>query len=417
MLHALAPSLEQCGVHVVVASAQRGNHTHLVLRSVTEPPTLDYPCTNGIYHWRYVLDELVRCGAERFILSSEACIQPACRSSVVRRLRCLQSEANVEVEIVGFVRPQWQWSEAYWCQQVACGLELRRFEECRHAWFADMRADYYELDYNQMFQPWRESFGRATIRPLEARGREALLSSFLGLIGIHEERLFRATTRLRPQNLRMGAKEVEIRRLVGRALARQGVEQLRRASAVYGLDLTGVLQRDWPFAGWTHEQALALCDHTAESNARFARDYGIDDDGILFRDELPRDFDDRGRPARWEDLSVVERKAARERVIRELNVDIENGSVGGGRLIRAGSAPRTRSISLARRLALEIWKRGKQVAGHAWRVTRATAQIRLSRKGFLFARWVRWEAYEFWRRQFGSLRWRFRRSSRFLEKR
>ena len=44
-----------------------------------------------------------------------------------------------------------------------------------------------------------------------------------------------------------------------------------------------------------HVLALMGIDDEAESNARFARDYGIDDDGVLFRDELPGGFDEKGR--------------------------------------------------------------------------------------------------------------------------
>ena len=414
MLHVLAPSLEQCGMHVVVASGDHGNHWHLI-GGVTEPPTLDKPCSNRIYHWRYVRDELVRCSAERFVLSSERCAIPDARRGVIQRLGWLQSEADVEIEVVGLVRPQWQWAESYWCQSVASGVELRRFEECVEAWFADTRLDYNELDYNQLFEPWRDRFGKVTVRPLEtSRLPQGLLVHFLGLIGIHDERLFRATTRLRLQNARLGAKDLEMRRVVGVALARLGVEPRRRANIVDGLDFASVLQEDWPFAGWTREQALAFNDLTAESNARFARNYGIDDDGVLFRDEVPQDFAKRGRAVSWEDLSVVERRVARQYVIRRLGIDIDNANAAGGgnRLTTPQSDPpiRRRSSPLAHRLATGMWKRGKLLVGHAWRLTRAMAQIRLSRKGFLFARWMRWESFEFWRRQLASLRWRYRRS-------
>ena len=410
MLHVLAPSLEQCGVHVVVASSEHGHHWTLI-GGVTDPPRLDMPCSNPVYHWRYVLDELVRCTAERFVLSSERCAIPDARRGVIRRLSLLQSEADVEVEVVGFVRPQWQWAESYWCQSVASGVELRRFEECVGGWFADKRMDYNELDYNEMFGPWRDSFSAVTVCPLEkSRLPRGLLVQFLSLIGIHDERLARATTRLRRENTRLGAKDLEIRRMVSVALARKGVERRRRTSAVYGLDLTGVVQEDWPFAGWTREQAMAFDDHMAESNARFARDYGIDNDGLLFRDDFPQDFDKRGRLASWESLSVVERRDVRQHVIRALDVDLEKGWRGGSQVTRSrGLRPPRKSIRLARRLLSEIWKRGKSVVGHAWRLTRAMAQIRLSRKGLLFARWVRWEVFEFWRQQFGSLRWFFRR--------
>ena len=228
-------------------------------RGVTEPPTLDNPCTNRIYHWRYVVDELVRCSAERFVMSSERCTIPDARSGVIRRLSWLQSEADIEIEVVGFVRPQWQWAESYWCQSIASGVELRRFDECVGEWFADTRMGYNELDYNRMFQPWRDSFGKVTVRPFEkSQLPRGLLVQFLDLLGIHDERLFRATTRLRRQNLRLGAKDLEIRRIVGLALAKQGVEPGRRASAVDGLDLTGVVLEDWPFAGWTRRAGFGV---------------------------------------------------------------------------------------------------------------------------------------------------------------
>ena len=397
-------------MHVVVASADHGNHGQLIGR-MTEPSTIDKPCCDPIYQWRYVLDELVRCRAERFVLSSERCIEPEHRRGVIRRLGWLQSEADIEVEVIGFVRSQWQWAESYWCMRVSCGLELRRFEECQPGWFADMQADYYELDYNRLFAPWCEGFGMVTVRALEASQMpQVLLANFLSLIGVHDERLFQATTKLRLQNARLGAKNLEIRRLVALALAREGVEMKRRASAVYGLDLSGVLQEDWPFAGWTRDQALAINDDTAEPNVRFARDYGIDDSGTIFRDELPQDFDERGRPASWEDLSVVEQRAARERVMGTLDLDIDSGLRSGNRLGRPpGLPPRRKSLGPARWLAMMAWRRGKSLVAHVWRLTRATLQIRLSRQGLLFVRWVGWEAYEFWRREVGAFRSRLRR--------
>lgn len=304
------------------------------------------------------------------------------------------------------MRPQWQWAESYWCQSVASGIELRRFDECLRGWFDGVRMDYNELDYNKLFEPWRESFGKIAVRPLEtSQLPRGLLVHFLGLIGVHDERLFRATTRLRPLNPRLGAKDIEVRRLVGVALEKRGVEPRRRVRIVDGLNFASLLRDDWPFAGWNREQAMAFNDLTAESNARFARTYGIDDDGVLFRDELPQDFDQRGRPASWEDLSDVERKAVRQHVMRTLGVDVENGNNHHGCesvVIRGRNAtlgPERRSAALLRRMASGMWTRGKLFVRHVWRLMRATAQIRLSRRGLLFARWVRWESHEFWRRQ------------------
>lgn len=396
MLHALAPSLEQCGVHAVVASSDRGNHWHLSRgESERRRRGLDNPSfKDPRYRWSYVLHELSRCRAEQFLLSSEWFALPDTQTASIRRLSCLESRVGVEVDVIAYVRPQWRWAESFWHDDVSAGYEVRRFEECREEGPIDPR-----LDYNQVFRPWRESFAKVTVSPLEpSRLPRGLLVHFLGLIGIDDERLFRAAARLPRLNRRSGAKELEVRRLVGMALARQGVEYWDRPAFMRRLgDLTHLLHEDWPFAGVTRAQALALNSHFAESNARFARDYGIDEDGTLFRDEIPQDLDSRGRPAYWEDLSDSERRAVREHVSRTVGIDIERGVwLDGNAVVRGRPAERRRNPSrLARRLSRR-WDQGKQVFEHALRLTRALAQIRVSRSGLLFARWVCWEVYDFW---------------------
>ncbi|MDE0421603.1 MAG: hypothetical protein OXK76_12055 [Gammaproteobacteria bacterium] len=264
------------------------------------------------------------------------------------------------------------------------------------------------MDYNEVFGPWRDSFGKVAVHPLQTnQHRESLLVHFLSQMGIHDERLFRAATRLRRENSRLGAKDVEIRRMVGVELACRGVEQWQRHIVMRRLgDLTKILHDDWPFAGLTRDEVSAFNGHFAESNARFARDYGIDNNRILFRDDLPPDFDKRGRPASWEDFSDLERRAVRRHVSRTVGIDIENANHSGRRLTppRLDLLSRRRN-SVGMAFLLRTWRRGTLVLGHAMRLTRALAQIRLSKEGVVFfARWVRWEGHEFWRRRLGALR-------------
>ena len=238
---------------------------------------------------------------------------------------------------------------------------------------------------------------------------EGLLGNFLGIIGVHDERLIDAAIRLPRQNPRLGAKDIEIRRIVALALARRGVEESQRPAVMRGLgDLTHVVGQDWPFAGLTSEQVSAYSDHFAEPNARLARDYGIDHNGVLFQDEVPADWRRRGRAASWDDFGVDERRAVRQHVSQMIGIDIEDGWRGGqGPLLPPMGLPNLRSNpvgAVGAPLLSRTRGRVKSVVGHALRLARAVTQIRLSREGFLFARWVRWEVYEFWRRAHGALR-------------
>ena len=239
MMHVFAPSLEQRGVHVVVASSDHGNHWRIVRNEIqTGEHTQNSLHADRLFRWRCVDHEVKRCRARRFVMSSEWFSRQDARKRSIRRLKSLESEANVEVEVVAYVRPQWSWAESRWCESVKSGSELRRFDDCMEEWSVSG-----QLDYNVEFRPWRDRFANVTVRPLtRSQMPEGLLGNFLGIIGVHDERLIDAASRLPRQNPRLGAKDIEIRRIVALALARRGVEESQRPAVMRGLgDLTHVV--------------------------------------------------------------------------------------------------------------------------------------------------------------------------------
>ena len=93
------------------------------------------------------------------------------------------------------------------------------------------------------------------------------------------------------------------------------------------------------------------------SNARVAREYGVDPDGVLFRDTAPA-RDAAPAPARWADLPEYERRLVRRHVRDRAGVDIDPG------------APESSGDRLA--------VRARVAGGCLRRITRLPGQWRLS---------------------------------------
>ena len=85
--------------------------------------------------------------------------------------------------------------------------------------------------------------------------------------------------------------------------------------------MAAVFRFDKPFAALSAGEAGAVAELFAPSNARFARDYGIDADGVLFREPI-QDRHFRPMRASWTDLSAGERRRARLLVLDALGIDI-----------------------------------------------------------------------------------------------
>ena len=262
--------------------------------------------------------------AARFVISSEEFTKPARRAATAARLAELAEREHLRVDIVGYVRPQWQFLESVYSQRVH-GLHLgATFER----FVADMleAGERSELDYNVVFAPYRAAFGaRVRVFPLEpSRLPEGLLAHFLGQCGIHDgPALAVGPARANP---RRNAKATEVRRRVAAQVDRRRNGAVERSP--FGpnrlAQLPSLIDDDEPFSGFDRSGIRELQVRFADANARFAREYGIDADGVLFRD--PVDLDAR-RPtvAQWRDFGAPERRRVRRYVLERTGIDLDPG--------------------------------------------------------------------------------------------
>ena len=249
--------------------------------------------------------------------------------------RHLRLRGNRPPRIV-YVRVQCQYLESLYAEHVKIGLLSTPFEVYAAGDFAGRPvARHPWLDYGRVFAPWRAVFGdRVAVTPFEpSRLPGGLVAHFLGLLGCGE--LAGAMPDIRAIT-RVGAKELEVRRLTLEALRRTGrcepwqtVKRLRR--------LSGLLPGDRPFTGWDAGQAQDLMNRFATANQAFARDYGISAEGVLFEDS-PVNGLVRPNVARWSDLTSDERAAVREYVREVVGVDPAPRSGRGA--VRTVFAPR-----------------------------------------------------------------------------
>lgn len=290
MLAEWALPLERCGVHVPVSGRASGKHTRLY--RISEGRLALAPSA-----WDDLGYELRTASASRFAISWEGFSFYArdCAGDVA----AFAKSANVDVRIVGYVRPQYQHVESRYVEQVKNGQETRPFEAVIEEY-----SELSRMDYNLVLAPWRKRFGQCVVvRPLDPqRMPSGLLADFLGVIGAPG--LMAEAARRPRRNHRLGVKHVEALRLIGTAMrAARDPEPLQLALALQHLrwDVPALLDGDVPFAGLDHGQVDALSSRFAESNAKLARDYAVDSRGILF----PAPADGLARPVRAE-LSAAE---------------------------------------------------------------------------------------------------------------
>ena len=347
MLHRLSGPLGRLGVHV--PSSGRGGGAHTDLSYVYPGSPL-----HGRSHraWAALRDELRRHRSPRFVISSET-FSLCAADHVASRVSELAETVGLDVEVVAYVRPQYQALEAGYAESVKMGLHAAGFGT-----ILEQLADW-PLDYAAAFRPWRDRFGgRVKVHPIEpCRMPDGLLAHFLGLLGAGE--LTREAVAAPRQNPRLGAKLVEVLRLATAALDERMIDTPRKRSILKLLlrRVSPLLDGDLPFAGLSPAQVREITDRFAASNARFANEYGIDAGGVLFRDP-PEDGLTRPARATWEaDFSEEERVGVRRVVRSAAGVDLPSGAGEAGR--RSGS----------------VWRRGLQrrqtraasVRGNDWR--------------------------------------------------
>ena len=329
----LAPALRERGIHVPSAGrshAASARHANL-LGSLTG---FRYNAARG--GWRELAEEIRASDAHSFVISDEALARTRAKhvAAAIAAIRRLAADCALRVDVIGYVRPQYQYLESFYAQDVKCGWVQRPFDMYTADAFAMRRvAGHPWLNYRRVFAPWRAAFGeRVAVTPFErSRLAGGLLGHFLGLFGAGE---LAARAGDVPANVRCGAKELEVRRLTALALRRTGTDHPHLIRVLEALDgLSPLLVPDAPFAGLSDDRARGLMDRFAAVNAAFARDYRISANGVLFRDP-PVDGLARPNRARWSDLSAVEQEAVREFVTRTVGVD-PSPEIGG-----AGHRPR-----------------------------------------------------------------------------
>ena len=305
MLHRFSPRLRRLGVHVLKTAARRGNHRYLVM-----PWTGAHSSETWIREslWEAARDEIARCPASRIVVSAEQFTNPGVSRAGARLFAALAEDAEVDVRIIGVVRPQWQWMEASWSQCVVDGLSRPRFEDCVAGYLSNTR-----LDYAGVFRPWRDTFGAVRIIPLQrSRLPRGLLVHFLQTLGVDDERLLSSVEKLPNAHARPGAKAAEAYRVTRAGLAALGLahQECGRLLDHVAAGLRELLLNDRPFAGLSNEQACEVAHHFAPMNRSFARAYGVGVDGELFPDPVGDSY---ARPsiARWEEFEPLERSALR----------------------------------------------------------------------------------------------------------
>ena len=316
-LASLAPELQCQGVHVPVAGRSPrpdGSIRHAnLLRALTG---VDFKPEHGA--WPELAEELRESNARQFVVSDEMLSRRPLEAT--KAIADIADSCDLDVHVVGYVRPQYQYFEALYAQNPNLAERRLPFDLYAAASFAGRPVSRHPwLNYRTVFAPWRNAFGpRVTVMPLEPdRLRRGLVAHFLGILDIGD-----LDTGTWPRvNPRRGAKEVEVRRLTALALVRAGTTRRRRRERIGRLNgLAKRLGRDNPFAGFGEAEAGDLMRRFEAQNAAFARQYGIDPTGEMFRDHV---VDALKRPniAQWHDLDESEQRSVREYVLQEAGVD------------------------------------------------------------------------------------------------
>ena len=373
VLHGWSPMLEQVDLHVLAAGAYRGNHSALTRPVAT-------------VHWNAVAREAMRCRAGRLVISGEEFTNPHNQDRAIRSLLMLAEEADLDVSVIGYVRPQWQWIEAFYPLSVKELGNRQRFQDTLPRLLHDAR-----LDYASAFEPWRKAFGRLRVYPLEAARREGLGAHFLGALGVADRDLCSAVARHPRDNQRPGAKAIEVYRLVAVGLAELGVAGAAHGRLMRHLEgLPTLLPDDRAFTGLTHAQLDGLRRRFAPGNARFARDFGFDIDAEAFWN-APDEAAERPTDAGWGDLSAAEQAGVRDFVRSRMGIDLPGPSRGLKRNVRPADHRKAPSESGAMRASRRAAGCCRATVEIARDLVAGISTARSRRSVPSVARWLHWQ--------------------------
>ena len=271
--------------------------------------------------WKQLAEEIAVTDAQTFVVSAEDLSSPSSRAPSARLLAEFVAHTSVEVDVLGFVRPQWQLLESEYSQRTAG----ERAGGVRFSQFVAKMLDAGEkeiLDYRVVFAPYRARFGnRVRIFPLDTT--QNLIEDFLTFVGIDATVVKEHLTGPKA-NQRCGAKVLEVYRCVR---ARLGAPRSLHARKRHGdlrhrlHELPTLLDGDAPFAGFSQTEIQQMENRFASANAAFAHESGISIDGTLFHN-TPASGTRRQNVARWEDFSNEEKHRVRRYVLERIGVDL-----------------------------------------------------------------------------------------------
>ena len=330
MLGGLVPELLRAGILVPRAGRKRvtGNFNHLVSSQLPSHPRHKAWANDP---WTALAEEIRGSPARRCVISAEAFSRYRYRAAMdwPARIAALAEAVDAQVRVIGYVRPQHRMLESIYAQRTGWGDRLVPFDVLK----AELLASG-EVDWCTLFEPWRKAFGASSlvVTPLE-RGRLGadIRSHFLRQLGERDPPTTYAGQG--HANVRPGAKTLAVARMAGMALKAAGRNPRQMRQFSVHRRLAAVLRDDAPFAPMTAEEIGEVTERFAASNARFAREYGIDDDGVLFR-EATLDRHRRPNVASWTDLGPGERRRARLLALAMLGVDIAPGGRTANRWYR-----------------------------------------------------------------------------------
>lgn len=280
------PQLRERGILIPLAgrftASTAYNHTHSHSKLVTVLSGqwyLEYAAPDV---WETLAREIAASSACAVVMSGSMFTAYPMYSSTpgalaARYVESLARGCDLDVRIIAYVRPQAELVESYYVPRPLRGFSVPFSEFAHDALSGD------KLDFNCIFEPWRERFGdRVHISTF----REAVRSGgpdthFFAHIGCPD--LIRRRTRR--FNSRGGARAMEMQRLVAAALIEAGLDFPTRATTILKLGpIRSPRDDDTLFAPLTREEMDSVMGRFSRRNVRFTRQYGIDPSALAYEE-------------------------------------------------------------------------------------------------------------------------------------
>ena len=291
-LRKLEPELRERGILVPVTARRDNEFSHSNL--VTFLSGEWYLGQGNADDWRTLEHEIASAGYSTVLLTGSMFAAHGLTTRTpghiaAQHIENLAAACGLEVHILGYVRPQVELLESLYAQMTLRAMTGEPFSEyARNKLCGDL------LDFNRMFQPWRERFGaNVKVAALEETVRTGgPVRHFLEQIGLPEL----APARTEQTNARSGARTVEMRRRVVETLIESGLGLRARQTAIARLEfIRSPHEHDSRFAPFTQKEVRSVTERFSACNSKFAQSYGIDPNAMAYREHAE---DEARRPNR-----------------------------------------------------------------------------------------------------------------------